>query len=95
MDNIRTVIDAKPRNYHYTVVEYLTNGGFKTYEVKSADTSMRIEQDGQQFEVDGAGWRLIPPNDFAERFEEWLMVRKEKGYDNNYPKPIFLNAEVQ
>ncbi len=91
MDSIRTVLNARPRDYHYEITEYFPNGGFKTMVIKSTDTHMRIENDGQQFEIRGyTGWELCVAKEFGERFGEWLLERKAKGFTGIYPKPPYL-----
>ena len=87
---LRTLLDAKPREFGYTVVEYnLTNGSWKKLEIKVEDTKMRIETDGHQFESNLRGWQLCPKNVWMKDFDTFLEIRKLRGYTGDFPKPIY------
>lgn len=85
---LRTLIDAAPRNFGYTIIEYnLVTGSFKTEEIKVGDTRMRIEQGGQQYEVHSRnGWQLCSKTEFDKYFETFLAIRKVRGYTGDIPR---------
>lgn len=87
---LRTLLDAKPRSFGYTIVEYnLTNGSWKKLEIKVQDTQMRVEQEGRQFETNIRGWQLVPKNIWMKDFEMFIAIRKARGYSGDFPKPIY------
>lgn len=87
---IRTLLDAKPRDYGYTVVEYnLVNGTFKQHEIKVGDTEMRIEVDGQQFETCLYEWQLCPKNVWMNDFDTFLEARRLNKYTGEFPMPAY------
>ena len=82
---LRTLLDAKPRDFHYTIVTYnLTNGSWKKEEIKVEDTRMRIEAEGQQFETYVRDWQLSPKNLWLKDYSTYLAVRKLRGYVGVY-----------
>lgn len=91
---IRTLIDAKPREFGYTVIEYdLVTGTWVKKEIKVTETHMRVEEPGQQFEVYNPyaplGWSLVPKNVWTKDFETFLEARKKNNYTGEYPQPVF------
>lgn len=85
---LRALLDAKPRDFGYTIVEYnLTNGTFKKIEIKVEDTRMRMETEGQQYETYIKGWQLAPKELWMKDFDTFLAVRKIRGYTGEYPEP--------
>lgn len=88
--DIRTLLDAKPREFGYTVIEYnLTNGQWKKKEIKVTDTKMRMEAEGQQYEVHGPnGWQLVPRNIFMEYFQIFKDIRQKNNFGGEVPQPL-------
>jgi len=86
---LRVLLDAKPRDFGYTVVEYnLTNGTFKKMEIKAEDTKMRVEAAGQQYEAYVRGWQLVPKNLWMKDFETYLSLRQMRGYTGEVPTAL-------
>lgn len=94
---IRTLLDAKPREFGYTVAEYdISTGQWKQKEIKVTDTHMRMEQEGQQYEVQGHnGWQLVPRNVFMEYFNIFNEIRQKNNFGGDVPQPADLGSDKE
>lgn len=74
---IRTLIDAKPRDYGYTVTEYnLQTGAWKHKIFNAKKTPMRITGDNR-FEANGT---LVSQKIFDQWFVEYQKIHAAKGF---------------
>lgn len=91
MAKIRSLVDAKPRDFGYTVVEYdLSTGSWIQKVIKSKKTHMRVETDNHQFEIQASnalGWKAMTRSQFEGQMEWFKMKRVEKRYTGAYPPP--------